>query len=173
MSNIMANQIGYFKDKNGNELLTGLVRKVLWETTSWSSGMTSLQTKSLDFTPYDFVDIFFYTNLNNTSEGAGNGINDILRIDLSQSGLGNLIYVNGTGYPYGASKWYPDAQYFNTTNVPDPGFFFEAVFISADKKKILCGNLGYLVINNSDPGKTIYSDGYMRPMKIVGYKWIR
>ena len=141
---------------------------VIFESDLWDNMKKGLEGIIADFSPYKYIDVYYCSNgFLSESVTGGNGINDIIRIDLTQPSMNPTLMYNSIDWRYGGSKWYPDAQFF-IGNTEDPGFFIEAAFINADKSRLLIGKMGYYIIT-AGTFSMHYSDDYYRVSKIVGY----
>ena len=141
---------------------------VIFESDLWANMKKGLEGVIADFSPYKYIDVYYCSNgFAGGSVTGGNGINDIIRIDLTQPSMNPTLMYNSIDWRYGGSKWYPDAQFF-IGNTGDPGFFIEAAFINADKSRLLIGKMGYYIIT-AGTFAMHYSDDYYRVSKIVGY----
>ena len=167
---ISASEIA-IKDSNNNASTLDIHLKgdILYQETNWENMKKGLDIISADFSPYKYLDVYFCSNgfIDDNTEG-GNGINDILRIDLTIPSNNHLLQYNSIDWKYGISKWYPDAQFFIGITY-DPGFFIEAVFVNADKNSLLIGKSGWYSISSNGISMH-YSDDYYRVCKVVGYR---
>jgi len=162
--------IGSIVDYDGSSVPEGyavytdyncMVQKTLFETTTWSSMMTRYSTKTIDFSPYTYVEVEF------TGQGGTNATNTILKIDLTQP-FQNVITNNGVSYSYGASVCYPDIQLLQGNN-NDPGIFRIGACISTAKDRIWMGDPGYFT-GQTGSGNFDTNSNYNRISKIVGFK---
>ena len=167
---ISASEIA-IKDSNNNASTLDIYLKgnILYQETNWENMKKGLDIISADFSPYKYLDVYFCSNgfFGDNTEG-GNGINDILRIDLTLPSNNHMLLYNSIDWRYGTSRWYPDAQFFIGVT-SDPGFFMEAVFVNVDKNKLLVGKMGFYVITSGTIGM-YYNDNYFRICKVVGYR---
>lgn len=167
---ISASEIA-IKDSNNNASTLDIYLKgnILYQETNFENMKKGLDIISADFSPYKYLDVYFCSNgfTTDNTEG-GNGINDILRIDLTLQANEHLLLYNSIDWRYGAARWYPDAQFFIGVTT-DPGFFMEAVFVNTEKNKLLVGKMGYYIITSGTIGM-FYNDNYFRVCKVVGYK---
>lgn len=144
-------------------------RDVLLDVSEWDSCYPGLSTLFADFTKYEYVEVYFTSKgIPDATSQSGNAINNVLKIDLTKPSIDPLTYYNDTDWRYGASNFYPDAQYFVGVTT-DPGFFIESAFVSKDKTKLMIGKLGYYQITNGYTSMQ-YSDNYERVSKVVGVK---
>lgn len=142
---------------------------VLYSETDWEIMLKGLDTISLDFSEYKYIDVYFCSaGFQGGSVTGGNAISDIIRIDLAQPSTYPILLYNNIDWRYGCSKWYPDAQFFIGVT-SDPGFFIEGAFVNANKSELLIGKMGYYVVSTNEI-KMIYHDAYYRVNKVVGYK---
>ena len=135
----------------------------LWHTTSWNNMLTPNTVKSLDMSPYDYVEVTF------TGQGGTNSTTEILKIDLKEQ-FKIAMSIGNTSYMYGTSTCFPDIQLLQGSN-NDPGIFRIGACISTDKKKLWVGDTGYFT-GQTNSGNFDQSGTYARVSKIVGIKKI-
>lgn len=143
---------------------TTTVQKTLFETTSWGSMMQRFETKSIDFSSYDYVEVEF------TGQGGTNTTNTILKIDLHQP-VKTTMTNDGISYKYGASICFPDIQLLQGAN-NDPGIFRIGACISTAKDRIWMGDPGYFT-GQTNSGNFDTNSTYNRISKIVGFKFVQ
>ena len=162
--------IGAIVDFDGSTIPAGYTRYVdpdvmsetiLFDTNTWDSMMKRYETKNIDFTPYNYVEVHF------TGQGGTNTTNTILKIDLTKP-FKSVITNSSISYSYGASVCFPDIQLLQGNN-NDPGIFRIGACISTDKKKIWMGDPGYFS-GQTNSGNFDADSRYNRISKIVGFK---
>ena len=164
--------IGAIVDFDGSTIPDGYARyidpnvmseTILFDTNTWDSMMKRYETKNIDFTPYNYVEVHF------TGQGGTNSTNTILKIDLTKP-FKSVITNSSISYSYGASICYPDIQLLQGSN-NDPGIFRIGACISTDKTKIWMGDPGYFT-GQTNSGNFDANSTYSRISKIVGFKSI-